>query len=103
LPAGGITPNMLAEMSKNAVRRQNAAVKSTGDVLSATGMRISPEKVASLIQSDGKNGRGYFLNSSYFNNLHTLEDVRTSYKTEPSSPFNISSNLSKGIRKKNKQ
>lgn len=59
---------------------QNAKIMQTRNVFDATGMFISPEKIAALIQSDGKNGRGYFLNSSYFKNLHDIQDVRTSYK-----------------------
>ena len=80
LPQGGITPEQLRQMLSSATKTQNAKIMQTRDVFSATGMFISPEKIASLVQSDGKNGNGYFLNSNYFKNLHDLQDVRTSYK-----------------------
>jgi hypothetical protein len=70
----------MAEMLRNATERQNKAIKESKDVLTATGMRVSPQKVAGLIQHDGKNGRGYFLNVSYLKNLHDLQDLRSSYK-----------------------
>ena len=80
LPNGGVGPLDLNQMLKLATKRQNAAVRNTEDVLSATGMFIAPEKMSGLIQSDQKNGRGFFLNSAYFKNLHEIDDIRSSYK-----------------------
>lgn len=80
LPENGVNQETMAEMLRNATEKQNKAIKETKDVLTATGMRVSPQKVAGLIQHDGKNGRGYFLNASYLKNLHDLQDLRSSYK-----------------------
>lgn len=80
LPKNGVDPNMLQQIIKEATKRQDIAVKNSGNVLSATGMFISPEKIAGLIQSDDKDGNGYFLNSAYFKNLRNLNDISTSYK-----------------------
>lgn len=80
LPSNGVSQNDLSGMLKQAVKYQNNNINSKGSVLAATGMFISPEKVAGLIQSNGKNGQGYFLNPGYFKNLHDIQDIRTSYK-----------------------
>ena len=80
LPKDGVDVNDLPSMLKEATKNQNYAIRNTKDVLSATGMFISPEKVAGLIQADTKNGRGFFLNNGYFKNLHDVQDIRTSYK-----------------------
>lgn len=101
LPKGGVHPNLLQQMINEAAKRQTSAIISSGSVLSATGMFISPEKVAGLIQADGKDGSGYFLNSGYFKNLHTIEDMSTSYKGWARK--GRTSDQSKQIKKGNKQ
>ena len=101
LPKGGVSPNQLQKMIKVAAERQNAAILNTRNVLSATGMFISPEKIAGLIQADGKDGNGYFLNPNYFKNIHDLQDVRTSYKGWRKR--GTTAEQSKLIRKGNKQ
>lgn len=101
LPKGGVNPNLLQQMINEAAKKQTSAIISSGSVLSATGMFISPEKVAGLIQSDGKDGNGYFLNSGYFKNLHTIEDMSTSYKGWARK--GRTSEQSKQIKKGNKQ
>ena len=80
LQSGGAGPLDLNQWVETAAKNQNAKISSTGDVLTATGMRINPQKLGSLIQSDQKNGRGYFLNSAYFKNLREIDDIRSSYK-----------------------
>ena len=80
LPQNGVDASMLSDMLKEATKNQNKRIKQSKDVFSATGSFISTEKIGGLIQADGKNGRGYFLNSGYFKNLHDLEDIRSSYK-----------------------
>ena len=101
LPQGGVTPGQLGQMLQNATKIQNAKIMQTRNVFDATGMFIAPEKIAALIQSDGKNGRGYFLNSSYFKNLHDIQDIRTSYKGWLKT--GSSKAQSKLIREQNKQ
>ena len=100
-PQEGIDPNLLSQMLKGATKKQIAAINSTGNVLTATGMFIAPEKIAGLIQSDGKNGRGYFLNPNYFKNLHDLQDIRTSYKGWKNKT--MTAEESKQAREQNKQ
>lgn len=80
LPQSGVDASMLSDMLRKATKNQNTRIKQSKDVFSATGSFLSPEKIGGLIQADGKNGRGYFLNSGYFKNLHDLEDIRSSYK-----------------------
>ena len=80
LPQNGATPAMLAEMKKKAEENQYNAIRKTGNILHATGSFLSPEKIGGLIQSDGKNGRGYFLNTGYFKNLHEIDDIKASCK-----------------------
>ena len=101
LPKDGVNPNSLQQMIKEAEKKQKAAIKSTGNVLSATGMFISPEKIAGLIQADEKSGNGYFLNSAYFKNLRILDDINTSYKG--TTIKGRTSEQSKAIKKANRQ
>lgn len=80
LHQGGVTMDDLSSWLKDATKIQKKNILEKGDVLSATGMWVSPEKISGLIQSDGKNGRGHFLNTAYLKNLHDPEDIRSSYK-----------------------
>ena len=80
LPQGGIDPNELPKMLNAAKKRQKEAIASTGNVLQATGMFIDPQKITGLIQSDGEDKGGQFLNPNYIKNLYELDDIRTSYK-----------------------
>jgi hypothetical protein len=96
-------------MLKTAEERQLDAIRRTGDVLTATGMFIAPEKIGGLIQSTGKNGNGYFLNPSYFKNLHTIDELRTSCRgafrvgINISNPFSDTPEHAAEVRKQNKQ
>ena len=109
LPQGGVSPQQQTQMLKVAEERQLDAIRRTGDVLTATGMFIAPEKIGGLIQSTGKNGNGYFLNPSYFKNLHTIDELRTSCRgafrvgINISNPFSDTPQHVAEVRKQNKQ
>ena len=68
LPQGGIDPNKLPKMLDTAKKRQKEAIANTGNVLQATGMFIDPQKITGLIQSDGEDKGGQFLNPNYIKN-----------------------------------
>ena len=105
LPQGGVDPNGLAQMLKQATIKQRANISRTHDVFASTGAYISKDKIDGLIQSDGRNGNGHFLSSGHFKNLHDLKDIATSYKgyVEDKVGVGISAAALKNTRKKNKQ
>ena len=77
-PKGGFNLNQLSEMLNIAKKRQIEAVKTTGNVLSATGQYISRDKINGIIPSEGANGRGHFLSPWAILNLRTDQAVRSS-------------------------
>lgn len=80
MPKSGVTFNMLPQLLGDATKKQIKRINETKNVLTATGMFISPQKVSGLIQKTGEDKDGYFLDPSFIQNLHDLNEIRSSYK-----------------------